>query len=214
MAQQRDSVVTKVTPGALFDALRAAWKKLLAEDAPRAALVLLVSQWALETAWGAACRCWNLGNGKARPGGAVDWQFFSCDERLSPAAATHAVAIDATHARIESAQPGADGLVPVWFDPPSPYCAFAAYASLEEGANAWLALQHGRFAGAWGALLSGDGRLFAGALHDEGYFTAQVDRYATTLVAVAATLDKELPDFQAADAGEPVAHDTEPAPAP
>lgn len=215
MGQQRDAVVTKVSAADLFDALRAAWRALLNEDAPRSALVLLVAQWALETGYGAHCMNWNLGNAKARPGGAADWTYFSCDERLTPAAATHAVAIDPAHARIESAQPGADGLVPVWFDPPNASAAFAAYTSLADGAHAWLALQHGRFAGAWGALLSGSGRLFAGALHDEGYFTAQVDRYATTLTAVAATLDKELPDFTAEDAGDPTSqgHDTEPAPA-
>ena len=208
MTQQRDAIITRVTPEDLFDALRAAWRALLGEDAPRSALVLLTAQWALETAWGAACHAFNLGNAKAQPGGPTDWCYFACDERMSPAQATHAIALDPARAHLESQTPGPDGKMPVWFDPPHPISCFQAFASLADGALTWLKLQHGRFGGAWPALLSGNARLFATALHDEGYFTAPVDRYATTLAGVQSMLDGKLPDFQAADPGDTV-HDTD-----
>lgn len=219
MGQQRDAVITAVSAADLFDALRGAWRALLNEVAPRSALVLLVAQSALEDAWWKACHGYNLGNQKARVGGAVDWQFYGCDEVLSEAEATHQIALDPAHAHIESRT--ANGQIAVWFDPPHPACAFTAYGSLAEGAAAWLKLQHDRFSHAWGALLSGDGRLFAAALRESGYFTAPLERYALALVSIAKTLDGELPDFEAADTVDPtsqghgtsLAHDTEPAPA-
>jgi hypothetical protein len=208
VTQQRDAVVTRVATVDLFDALRVAWATVLGESAPRAALVLLTSQWALETGWGAHCYCFNLGNAKARPGGPTDWCYFPCDERMSPAAATHALTLDAAHAHLESATPGQDGLVPVWFDPPHPYACFAAYATLGDAAVAWLRMQHGTFGSAWPALLSGNARLFAQALAVARYYTAPPNRYATTLGAIAAQLDGTLPDF--ADTGPVDAHDTAP----
>lgn len=201
MSQEQTNALTPVTTADLFAALQPAWRALLGEDAPRAALVLLVAQFCLEDAWGHACHNFNLGNVKARAGGATDWTYFGCDEVLTPAQATADVAADPAHCHVEHQD--AQSVV-VWFDPPHPACCFASYPDLATGAAAWLALQHGRFAHAWAPLLAGNAVAFAMALHQAGYFTAPASRYATTLASIQATIDKQLPALPPPDTGDPL----------
>jgi hypothetical protein len=208
MGVRRESVVTKVSPSALFLALADAWAAAGWPSPPRAALVLLTAQWALETAWGAQCRNWNLGNAKARAGGEQDWQFFPCDEVLSASVAHELVAADPDHARIEWER-GAQAAVA--FTPEHPACCFASYPTLVDGASAWLRLQHDRFSGAWTALLTGDARAFGHALKIAGYYTAPEEQYVATLAAIAAKLDGELPDACVALAPDRTAGAVDPA---
>lgn len=190
MSQRQPASSTHVAPGDLYAALGASWKTMFGEIAPRGALVLLVAQFALETGWGASCRNFNLGNVKARPGGASDWTYYPCDEVLTAAEASHAIALDPDHCHVEHQDAHS---VTVWFDPDHPYACFASYPSLAAAAAAWLLLQHAHFGAAWPALLTGDARAFAVALYEAHYFTAPPNRYAATLSAVARKLDAELP---------------------
>lgn len=196
--QRRDAVRTPVSASDLCDALGAAWRELFDSDAPREALVLLVGQWALETGWGKSCFCWNLGNAKARVGGVTDWQFYACDEVLVGAMADRLVAEDPAHVRIEWTRElvGADGKTTrtcgVAFTPDHPACCFEAFATLADGARAWLSLQHGTFAHAWPALLTGVPAQFSHALREARYYTAPEDRYTATLVATVAEVQSRL----------------------
>lgn len=208
MPQELPSTITPVTPEALFDALLTCWMDVTKSAPVRTAVVLLVAQFCVEDAWGRACHAYNLGNQKANPATSAKYQFYGCDEVFTPAQAAHWIAADPSHCHVEHQDATS---VTLWCDPPHPVACFAAYESLAEGAKAWLTLQHGRFGSAWGALLSGNARLFAASLRAEGYFTAPLDHYASTLTSVQASLDKILPELNGSDS-DPAAHDTERAP--
>lgn len=60
---------------------------------------------------------------------------------------------------------------------------FAAYASADEGASDWIAKLSARYPRAFAAMLTGDPKTYAYALHNEGYYTASPDVYANILVS-------------------------------
>lgn len=74
---------------------------------------------------------------------------------------------------------------------------FRAFASLEAGAADFLKLLARRFARAWPAVLAGDAKGFAVALHDAHYYTAHVDDYTRGMLARLALVDREWPNENA-----------------
>lgn len=85
MPTQLPFVATPVAVPELAAALSAAWRTELASDPSRAALLVLLAQWSLETGGGAKCIQWNLGNAKSIAGDGYDWTEFPTTEVVNGA---------------------------------------------------------------------------------------------------------------------------------
>lgn len=85
------STATPVGVPELAAALTTAWRAELGEEPTRAALLVLLAQWSLETGGGAKCIQWNLGNAKSIPGDGYDWTEFPTTEVVK-GAVVHLVA--------------------------------------------------------------------------------------------------------------------------
>lgn len=168
--------VTLVTVAGVYAALRGAWRAQMGADAPRAAILVLLSQWCLETGRGKSCRAYNLGNAKHRDGDGRDWCQFSCSE------------VDA-HG------------VEHFFHPPDPTTSFRAFPSLDAGAADYLEMVRDNFPKTWPFVVGGDPDAYSRAAHASGYYTANVDTYTRSLAAIFHELDREVPP----DATAPVA---------
>lgn len=144
--------ITKASPQEMYDALWKAWKDYFGEAPKKASLLILLSQWSIETAEGASMHCWNVGNAKSVPGDGRSWTFFRCWEIIRGKK--------------------------VWFDPPHPQTRFRAFDSLAEGAADYLAMLHKRFNLSWPAVISGNPEEFAHRLKLQRYYTADEAAYA------------------------------------
>ena len=145
---------TKVTPDAAAKALAIGFQKVTGKKPSAAILALLLGQWALETGNGSAIHNFNFGNTK-RSSGDTYYQFFRCSEVLN----------------------GKE----VFFDPPSPECAFSAYKTPEAGAEAYVRILKKR-PHWWNGLLSGNVATFnAGLSTKPVYYTANPTTYLKTL---------------------------------
>lgn len=85
MSSQRPDKLTPVTTTDVYLALRRAWEDQVTDVALdslalRGALLVLLSQWALETAFGKAVHWFNLGNAKHVDGDGHDFSVFRCSE--------------------------------------------------------------------------------------------------------------------------------------
>lgn len=176
---------TQATPKEVAQAMARAWVELFEEVPSKGSILVLLSQWALETGRGKSCHNWNLGNAKAAADGPYDYTFYGCDEVLDAAYARRLVAASPL-ARVTKDY--GNGTLRVWFDPPHPMTRFRAFASLEQGAVDYLSLLYNRFSAAWPAVRAGDPRTFVLMLSHQGYFTADVGQYLSAVVA----LDKEF----------------------
>lgn len=150
----------------------------------KATVAVLWAQYCIETG-GTACWNFNVGNVKSHAGDGYDFHCLrGVWEGVSPAEAERLIASgearrdpSADHAK--AVDPKAEGKrVSVVFEPPHPQTRFRAFYSLEEAMGDHLALLQKRFAGAWGAVLAGDYKLFAQQLKARGYFTASAEAYA------------------------------------
>jgi hypothetical protein len=190
---------TKVTPQELYGALSA-----LAPDLSRDALLVLLGHWGLETADGAGCWGYNLGNVKGKPGGldGRSWQFFACNEVLSPSLASDLVArssareprrsvddpsafgrqeFDGVARSAVTTSTTASGAVVLWAFPPNPICCFRAFRTLEDGAKDYLAILQKQFSSSWRYVVAGDCAGFSHALKIRGYYTADEAQYTKAL---------------------------------
>jgi Putative peptidoglycan binding domain len=152
-----DDKLTPVTPAEVLEALGKSWQIEFGSPAHRTSLLVLLSQWALETGRGKSMHCYNLGNVKSNQT-TGDWCFFRCNEVIN-------------------------GKV-VWFDPDHPACCFRAFTNLNDGALDYLRVLHTRFSKAWPAVESGDPALFSHLLKANHYYTADEGQYTKTLVAL------------------------------
>jgi hypothetical protein len=143
---------TPVTPEQMYQALEAAWPNIIGDSPSRESLLVLMSQWAVETRNGADMVQWNPGNFKAPKMGS-DGNAF-CQYMTTEV-------IKGT--TVHLLQP------------------FRAYASLSAGVNAYLSAMHSRFSKAWAYVESGDLDGFAQALKDQGYYTQTESVYAAAL---------------------------------
>jgi hypothetical protein len=164
MARLQDQL-TPVTPGQVLASLETGWTRLFGAPPHRTSLLVLLSQWALETGRGRSMHCYNLGNVKSNQQSG-DWCFFRCDEILN-------------------------GKV-VWFEPDDPGCCFRAFTSLDDGAFDYLRTLRNRFEGAWPAVLAGDPAAFSHALRQQRYYTADEGQYTATLVALFSEFSRTL----------------------
>ena len=162
-------VLTHATPSEMFAAMDAAWDALGLPSKSTTALLVLLSQWALETGRGASMHCWNVGNIKGKTNGSdgYDWVFFRCDEIING--------------------------VRRWYDPPASECCFRAYPALVDGVRNYLSLLRTRFASAWPAVLSGDPRKFAQELKDDDYYTAPESSYENNLASLFREFSASIP---------------------
>jgi hypothetical protein len=162
--------VTPVSPAEVLGALGRAWTKTFGQDAERKSLLVLLSQWALETGRGKSMHCYNLGNVKST-GQTGDWCFFRCNEILN--------------GKVE------------WFDPEHPQTRFRAFGTLDEGALDYLTALHRRFEKSWPAVLAGEPAAFVHALRLQNYFTANEATYTKTVVSLFEEFSRTLPSSSA-----------------
>jgi hypothetical protein len=173
MARLNDQL-TPVAPVQVYDALRTAWRKQFDAFPHRTSLLVLLSQWALETGWGRSMHCFNLGNVKsAQKSG--DWCFFRCNEIINGRT--------------------------VWFEPDHPACCFRAFQTLDDGALDYLQTLHRRFQRAWPAVLAGDPAQFSHLLKRLRYYTADETAYTKTLVSLFKEFSRTLPALPPSDDG-------------
>lgn len=150
------ATTTHVTPADMLEALTTAWRIELGTDPTQAQICTLLAQWALETGGGQSMQCYNVGNFKRPDPACGDWCGFSTTEIVHGQKVT--------------------------LHPPDPGTRFAAYDSLAAGCCDYIhALSH-HWAHAWPAVIAGDPTRFALLLHEEGYYTADPQAYATGLV--------------------------------
>lgn len=159
----------------------------------------LAAQFIHETAAGRYCFNWNLGNVKSK----TDqlhmylrnvWEVVDARRAEGEVAKSGGLARIATEKEKKdhgwSCRPGQDVVV---FSPPHWQCRFRAYASLEEGAQRWVAHHRDTIAKKHPEFLThlnaGDVAAVANTLKDAGYFTANSETYARSMKAI---IDKEF----------------------
>lgn len=185
---------TTPAPRQVVDMLLSSWS-VLNENGART----LTAQFMAETGSGKFCFNWNLGNVKA---GANDPHMYlrnvwECDSRAgaeAQVAKANGLAHIATADEIKAHGWKCPNTVVV-FDPPHPQCRFRAYASLQDGAQRWLA-HHQRIAkgnaGYVTALNAGDIGSVAHALKQARYYTAAEADYAKLMTRMRAQIDRAL----------------------
>lgn len=168
--------LTPCSPQDLYASLWRAWGPALADGTlpTRAALLVLLAHWALETGWGHGCHCFNLGNKKHVHGDGHDYTMFRCNEVIG-------------------------GKV-VWFDPPDPTTWFVAFPTLDAGAADYLAGLKKHFAGAWADVVAGDAAKFCHDLKVAHYYTADEATYTAGVVRCCHQIDALIaPDLSVAE---------------
>jgi hypothetical protein len=146
--------LTPMSPDEVAKALAAGFKKLTGKAPSTKILDLLMAQWALETGNGKSTHNYNFTNIK-RNAGDPYFQYFRCSEII-------------------------DG-VEVFFDPPHPQCAFAAYKTPADGAAAYIRILKKR-PHWWAGLMSEDINVFNNALSTTPkFYTASPSLYLSAL---------------------------------
>lgn len=185
--------ITVCSPADVYDGLTDLWP-VLAPDASitRAARLVLISQWALETAGGHAMHCWNFGNAKHVRGDGHAFTQFTCGEEMPSRFVQPGplVRVVATY------QKNGEEWSSVQFKPPHPATSFLAFATLEDGLRYWATAFRGRWRSAWPFALAGDVPGFAGALHSMGYYTAAEAEYRAGMLRWYHQLDASIPPDQ------------------
>ena len=139
-------------------------------DLPWTSLLVLLSQWSVETGGGRACWNWNLGNKKRIPGRPFTMLRNTWEILRSPVTGPH----------VTSSIDQGDGTWRVTFQPPHPQTHFQAFDSAEAGIFAYVDGMRRRFARAWVTLADGP-EAFAHALKTLRYYTAPADAYARSM---------------------------------
>lgn len=191
------AIRTPSTPETMFYALGYAWVQLFDTQPKSSSLCCLLSQWALETAWGKSCWCWNIGNFKSRDGDLRNYTYYECDERFDDPKVAQKY-IDGAGVRIDgSGLPNAafksvnkDGTTTVYFWPDHPVSRFRAYETLQDGAVDYVNSLFNRFYKAWPAVLKGDPVEFVHQLKVQKYFTADEATYTKTTQSLHKTFSK------------------------
>lgn len=150
--------LTPATKDEIFAALSSC-----APELSRAGVLVLLSQYCLETGAGRSMHRWNLGNFKHVKGDGRAWTMFACSEVLG-------------------------GKVQ-WFYPPHPQTWFRAYETLAEGARDYVASMRRNFSKSWPTVVAGDIRAFGHALKLQRYYTADETAYTNALAQWFDTLD-------------------------
>lgn len=174
---------TAVSALQMYRALKDGWGPALgATQTPprRESLLVLLSQWALETGRGAAMMNYNIAGIKSIPGDGHDFTFYATTEVMSIPAAHQAVVAGLAGIQWEHE---AQNLASVLFHPRHPATRFRAYSTLAAAVPDYLHLLQHRFSKSWLAVESGDPKMFAHLLRMQGYYTAAESDYANGLTA-------------------------------
>jgi len=174
-------VLTPITKEDLLRALWGAYQTYFGSTPKRESVWVLASQVQLETGL-RYCHNHNLGNVKSRDGDGHDYQFYACNEILPLKQALAFAKADPEHAKITRTRD--DGKAVIWFYPKHPQCRFRAFGSLLEGVTDHLGLLARRFEKAWPAVVAGDMRAFVQKLHEQNYFTADLNGYTKTALDI------------------------------
>jgi hypothetical protein len=146
--------MTPLGPAEAAKAIAAGYRSVVGTLPSPQVLALLLGQWALETGNGKYIHNYNFGNVKFSSAAPAK-QYFRCSEIV--------------------------GGVEVWYDPPAPECAFAAYQTAADGAKAYVETLKRR-AHWWQGLQTGDVVKFNTALSTAPkYYTANPTTYLSAL---------------------------------
>ena len=176
--------------------MRANWTELNESGART-----LAAQFMHETGDGKHCYNWNLGNVKAGPSDRHMylhgvWEVDTPEQAKAQVDKAGGLAHLATPEEIKKhgwSCPA--GMTVAVFDPPHPQSRFRAYASLQEGAQRWIAhhkataQKHPEFLT---ELNAGDCAAVAKTLKKVGYYTGGEADYAHSMKSKKAAIDKQL----------------------
>lgn len=182
MPERRAATRTLVAPADMLASLGSAWRVVFANQPEHSSLLVLLSQWALETGRGKAMVAYNCAGLKAS--GDQPYASYPTLEVLPRALAERYLQSKTGDEPCEVAADAGGLTVTIRFLPEHPACRFRAYDSLDAGCVDYLRTLYRRFAVAWDFVLAGDPRGFAFALKKAGYFTADVNQYATALASL------------------------------
>ena len=154
--QESPDQLTKIGPKDMVVALYDGWQTLFGGDPAPNSIRVLAAQWDLETAGGAACHCFNIGNIKKVNGDGHDFCMFRCWERDKQGKK-------------------------YWIEPPDAGCRFRAFSTLTDGVADYLKMMNKRFKHAWPAVLDGDPEEFAKLLKEARYYTATLEEYTNAI---------------------------------
>lgn len=184
---------TPVVKEEVLEALWRAWLHLFGTAPKRESIWILLAQTALETGWMKSCHNYNLGNVKSREGDGFDYCYFACNEVLKRSIAEEYARKSPTTAKVTKNR--SDGKSVIWFYPDHPGCRFRAFHTLLEGSLDHISIVHKRFSKAWPALLTGDPKQYSHMLNQQGYYTADVNVYTSSLVSIFGSLKKVPFDY-------------------
>lgn len=193
MAKEHVTTRTQVNVQQMATAFYDAYSRFLNSCPKPESVKILLSHWALETGWGKAMRCYNVGNAKSRDGDGYDYCYFACNEILTRASAErfHAHAPNTT----KITKYRSDDRCVIWFYPRHRWSRFRAFDNLYEGAYDHLKLLIRRFGLAWQPLVNGNVEAYSRMLKAQRYYTADEPVYTKTIKAVFSMFeDIELPE--------------------
>ncbi len=167
---------TKVAAVEVAGALTRAWQRYFGSAPAHRSIMVLLAQWALETGRGASCRNYNIGNIKASVD--VMHAYGYCTECI-PESVYHRWCSEPGR-NIKLLRNNAGTCVVACY-PPDKACRFRAYPNVDEGAFDYLKLLVSRFEKSWPSVLTGDAKGFVYALKAQGYFTSDVESYASAV---------------------------------
>jgi flagellum-specific peptidoglycan hydrolase FlgJ len=148
----REPAHTKAETIVLYVAMRNAARALWNAEPSRACLLVLLAQWALETADGGAWMNWNVGGVKHRPGDGRDWTSYATKELEHGRFVVHSGKED-------------------------PATWFRAFSTMEEGIADYLVTLEHDFPKALERAHGGDAPGFVRELAAAHYFTAPQAQY-------------------------------------
>jgi hypothetical protein len=161
----------------------------------RAAVRLVVAQFALESGM-RSCFNFNVSGIKTkRASTKYDWQYFTTTERLTAEQVKLAQSLGPELVRVM----GGDGkLTKVRLTPKHPWCCFRAFQSLQAAVDDHCVTLRDEFGRkepkALDALLTGDPLAYAHALRVNGYYTAKESAYVAALHVRLAECVAAVPD--------------------
>ncbi|WP_394831703.1 hypothetical protein LVJ94_34840 [Pendulispora rubella] len=182
MAPRGEYVAPRTTPidhESLRTALSRAWSELDGTEPNAEGVSLLLAQSAIETDHGRKSKNWNVGGVKAD--GAELYTYAATLEVLPRKDANAALARSSPGAPCELAADDGGPMMTLRFLPNHPACAFAAYRTLDEGAQGFVALLARRYVSALECARQGDVVGYAEGLKSRGYFSGNLDAYRRNL---------------------------------
>ena len=188
--ERRETILTEVSvEGVAAAFVDACWRVNMRPT--HDLIIIMLAHSALETGHWKVMRNYNFGNVKATGGwivGGGDFCFYEASENFNPKLAASLLA--ARHRRtgaegwdVEKRAERKDGRWAMWFFPSHIQARFRSFATLADGASAYIAKLLGRYADAIGWAQAGNVERYVATLHQFGYFTAGLAGY-TRLVRI------------------------------